>query len=207
MTIKIINKNCLDGMRELDDDSIDIIITSIPFREEDVDGDYWELIDNFMKEAFRIIKNYIVVFQSSTKIWDMCQKYPKPFHICIWTKPNLMLYSRKYNPIFIYMDKNADFNLNKTLFDDVYPYTVRKGEQKTHKYEDPLYLYIHLLKKFPRYYKVLDPFMGSGTSACACKSLGMDFIGFEINPEYCKIAERRLAQQIITSLNEGCEKV
>ena len=39
---------------------------------------------------------------------------------------------------------------------------------------------------------VLDPFIGSGTTAIACKKLGMDFIGFEISPEYCKIAETRL---------------
>ena len=41
---------------------------------------------------------------------------------------------------------------------------------------------------------ILDPFLGSGTTAVACKELGRHFIGIEINPEYCKIAERRLAQ-------------
>ena len=43
---------------------------------------------------------------------------------------------------------------------------------------------------------VLDPFLGSGTTAVACKELGRRFIGIEINPEYCKIAERRLFQEI-----------
>lgn len=41
---------------------------------------------------------------------------------------------------------------------------------------------------------VLDPFMGSGTTAISCKKLGRDYIGFDINPEYCKIAERRLKE-------------
>ncbi len=41
---------------------------------------------------------------------------------------------------------------------------------------------------------VLDPFLGSGTTAVACKQLNRRYIGIEINPEYCKIAERRLAQ-------------
>jgi len=39
---------------------------------------------------------------------------------------------------------------------------------------------------------VLDPFMGSGTVAVAAKKLKRKFIGFEINPEYCKYAEGRL---------------
>jgi len=39
---------------------------------------------------------------------------------------------------------------------------------------------------------VLDPFIGSGTTALVCKQLNRKFIGFEINSEYCKIAEERL---------------
>ena len=39
---------------------------------------------------------------------------------------------------------------------------------------------------------VLDPFMGSGTTAVVAKELGRHFIGFELNPEYVKIAEARL---------------
>lgn len=40
---------------------------------------------------------------------------------------------------------------------------------------------------------VLDPFMGSGTTAVAAKQLGRDFIGFELNPTYLGFAEERLA--------------
>ena len=40
---------------------------------------------------------------------------------------------------------------------------------------------------------VLDCFMGSGTTAIACKELGRNFLGFELNPKYCKIANDRLA--------------
>ena len=44
---------------------------------------------------------------------------------------------------------------------------------------------------------VLDPFAGSGTTCKAAKELGRNFLGFEINPEYCKIAERRIAQEVL----------
>lgn len=41
---------------------------------------------------------------------------------------------------------------------------------------------------------VLDPFVGSGTTAAVARKLGRDFIGIEINPEYCRMARRRIAQ-------------
>lgn len=39
---------------------------------------------------------------------------------------------------------------------------------------------------------VLDPFMGSGTTAVACKELNRQFIGFELNPKFYEIANDRL---------------
>lgn len=39
---------------------------------------------------------------------------------------------------------------------------------------------------------VLDPFMGSGTTAVACIATGRNYIGFEISEEYCDIALQRI---------------
>lgn len=44
---------------------------------------------------------------------------------------------------------------------------------------------------------VLDPFSGSGTTAKMAKHNGRRYIGIEVNPEYCEIAEKRLAQQVL----------
>ena len=44
---------------------------------------------------------------------------------------------------------------------------------------------------------VLDPFMGSGTTAKAAHELGRNYIGFEINADYCAIAEQRVAQSVL----------
>lgn len=45
---------------------------------------------------------------------------------------------------------------------------------------------------------VLDCFLGSGTTALACKQLGRKCLGIETSPEYCKIAKQRLSQEILT---------
>lgn len=41
---------------------------------------------------------------------------------------------------------------------------------------------------------VLDPFMGAGTTAVVAKQEGRNYVGFELNPEYIKIAEDRIAK-------------
>lgn len=43
---------------------------------------------------------------------------------------------------------------------------------------------------------VLDPFMGAGTTALVARKLDRNFIGFELNPEYIKIAEKRLRDEL-----------
>lgn len=42
---------------------------------------------------------------------------------------------------------------------------------------------------------ILDPFMGSGTTALAAMKLNRHFIGFELNPEYFSIADRRIKME------------
>ena len=41
---------------------------------------------------------------------------------------------------------------------------------------------------------ILDCFFGAGTTGMVAKRLGRDFIGIELNPKYCEMAERRIAQ-------------
>lgn len=41
---------------------------------------------------------------------------------------------------------------------------------------------------------ILDPFIGSGTTAVAASKLKRSYIGYEVNAEYCKLAEKRLAE-------------
>lgn len=58
---------------------------------------------------------------------------------------------------------------------------------------------------------VLDPFAGSGTVGVVAWKLGRDFIGFDLNPGYCKMANRRMqkevrgdpAQMVLTDLRKS----
>ena len=41
---------------------------------------------------------------------------------------------------------------------------------------------------------ILDPFMGSGTTAISALNFKRDYIGIEISPEYCEMARKRIKQ-------------
>lgn len=46
---------------------------------------------------------------------------------------------------------------------------------------------------------VLDPFMGSGTTGCAARSMGFKFIGCELSPEYVEIAKKRIKHHEVSA--------
>lgn len=74
------------------------------------------------------------------------------------------------------------------------PTKEEKGYYNIHKTVKPLAIceYIIRLTTFSKDAIVLDPFVGSGTTAVAAKKLGRKYIGIDINPEYVEIAKKRL---------------
>ncbi len=73
------------------------------------------------------------------------------------------------------------------------PKTAEKGSFNHHKTVKPLSLLKYLIRLTAKNTNiVLDPFIGSGTTAVACKELGVKFIGVEINKQYVDIANKRL---------------
>jgi DNA modification methylase len=44
---------------------------------------------------------------------------------------------------------------------------------------------------------VLDPFAGSGTTCKMARAMGRRYVGIEINPDYCEICRKRLAQNVL----------
>lgn len=74
------------------------------------------------------------------------------------------------------------------------PSKKEKGDFNNHVSVKPIDLIEYLIKLYTRPgAKVLDPFLGSGTTAIAAGRIDRICIGFEISPVYMKIIERRLA--------------
>lgn len=74
------------------------------------------------------------------------------------------------------------------------PTKKEKGGYNDHKTVKPLAIceYLIRLSAFAEKAVILDPFVGSGTTAVAAKKLGKNYIGIDANEKYVKIAERRL---------------
>jgi len=66
-----------------------------------------------------------------------------------------------------------------------------------HPTQKPLKVILWCLSLFPESQTILDPFLGSGTTAVAAKKLGRRCIGIEINEDYLKIAIERLRQEVL----------
>ena len=71
-----------------------------------------------------------------------------------------------------------------------------ESQGREHPNQKPLSLIAYLISKHPANI-ILDPFMGSGTTLRACKDLGRQCIGIEIEEKYCEIAARRLGQEVL----------
>ncbi|WP_225721625.1 DNA-methyltransferase [Candidatus Vallotiella sp. (ex Adelges kitamiensis)] len=75
------------------------------------------------------------------------------------------------------------------------------AERVSHPTQKPLEIIERMvLSSCPPGGLVLDPFMGSGTTAVACARHQRRFIGYEINPEYCALARQRLAKLDVGSV-------
>jgi len=72
------------------------------------------------------------------------------------------------------------------------PSKNEKGEFNTHITVKPISLIEHLIKLFSKEGSlIVDPFLGSGTTAISCKHTNRNCIGFEINKEYYEISKKR----------------
>ena len=95
--------------------------------------------------------------------------------------PANIITTEEFNELY---DKN--FMISK-------PSKKEKGKINTHITVKPLTLIEHLIKLFSKEGAlVVDPFLGSGTTALACKNTKRKCIGIELNEEYYKVALERL---------------
>ena len=188
---KIYCMDVFELMKQFPDKSVDIIITSPPYLDKEIEGDYYEFLDKFVSEAKRISK-VILMFNSSRRIVEICRRYKDIQHILIWDKM-FTLPAFKYEPIFV-ITKEKIWGRGR-IYRDHLRYTIPR--KKIHINQNPVELYEELLKFFPNANLILDPFVGSGTTAIACKKHNRNFICCDNNKEYVNIANERLKQEVL----------
>jgi site-specific DNA-methyltransferase (adenine-specific) len=230
---KIYNMDCLEGMKLIPDNSIDLVVTDPPYKIvqggcsnkavtinacggilNKHDGDNTELVkkgkifnhneiqfNEWLPEIYRVLKDnshcYIMINARNLAELQMeAEKVGFRFHnILGWDKgnatPNKWYMQRLEYILFLFKGKAKNINnLGSTTLLKV-P-NIKRGT-KLHPTEKPVDLMKVLIENSSNEGDlILDPFMGAGSTALACKELNRNFIGFEIDKHYHSIAEKRL---------------
>ena len=247
---KINNTDCLTGLKDLPENSIDMILTSPPYDNlRDYKGYSFDF-ENIAKELFRVLKPggvaVWVVNDATVKGSETGTSFKQALYFkeigfnlhdtMIYAKNNPMpnvnqkRYTQSFEYMFILSKGNVNTfnpimepctyageytfgspstwdtegNLNKTKKrkindykkkSNIFYYTVGSVTSKNVKHpavfpeklaED------HILSWSNPGDIILDPFMGSGTTAKMALLNGRFYIGFELSEEYCDIAIERL---------------
>lgn len=177
-----------------------------------------EILDEFM----RIMKKpNIYIWCNKKQVIDYLDyfvtKHNCSFEIMVWCKTNpTPLCGGNYlidKEFCLYFRKGVKLN---TTFKTAFTYWIEdKNVKDKQLYEHPTIKPLHIIKTLIENSSnendiVLDPFLGSGTTAVACKETGRRYIGFEIDEEYYKIAVNRLngiSQKDVKNKEKGIQNI
>ena len=217
--IKIYNDDCLNAMRNIDKDSIDLIVTDPPYlinyktnyrknKEDDFckpikgDDDY-KLIENYIKECYRILKNNsaMYIFCNSDRVDYFKQNLEKTGfkikNMIIWVKNNWTAgdlkaqFGKQYEIIFLVNKGRKKFNGKRIT--DVWNFDRVAGKKQLHQNQKPVELLEQcILKHSNEDDIVFDGFMGVGSVGVACKNTNRRFVGVELEERYFNIAKERI---------------
>lgn len=161
--------------------------------------------EKFIYESFRVMRKCNLFIWCSVmqinNIMNEIKKYTKSnINLLVWCKTNpspmcnnLWLSDLEY--CLYVRDEGVVLNDGYELKSKWYVSPINKGDKDLYEHPTikPLDLVErHLLHSTQPNDIVLDCFLGSGTTAVACKETGRQYIGFEINEKYFKIALDRL---------------
>ena len=146
-------------------------------------------------------------------------KYDCRYNLLVWCKTNptpatnnVWLPDLEY--CLVFKEKGApNYNDGYELKSKWYISPINKKDKDLyyHPTIKPLELVKrHILHSTKENDVVLDCFLGSGTTAVACKELGRNYIGFEVNKEYFDIAQNRLngiSQKDIILKEKGIQNI
>jgi len=212
---KIYNMDCLEGMKQLKDNSIDLILTDPPYSTPVVTAfgrkKVLNVADLSIQEGyFKILKiEFERILKQEGRVFIFCDDkyYPILFRVfydwgktrlVVWDKKRINMGSpfRKRHELIFYVCRES-YNIKNKGIPSILEFSP-VGQERIHGAQKPLELISFLVENFTEENNiVLDPFLGSGSTALACKQLNRRFIGFELNKEYFDIANKRLAQEVL----------
>ena len=143
----------------------------------------------FEQEGFKILNN--ITWQKLNPPPNLARRtFTHSTETVLWAKKNI-----KNNRHFFNYDLMREFNDGKQM-KDVWTGSLTPKREKTfgkHPTQKPLYLLERMILASTRENAfILDPFMGSGTTAVACKKLNRNFIGIEKESEFVELAMNRI---------------
>ena len=113
------------------------------------------------------------------------------FSILVWEKPLSIINKNRFSQNLEYIVRIYDYGtaLNRLQQSDFYNRVKRSkpvlGADKLHLTQKPVNLMLQFIELSSKVGDtILDPFIGSGTTAIACKRANRHYIGFEINKDY-----------------------
>lgn len=215
---KIYNEDCMNIFKEIDDNSIQLILTDIPYGEVSKNGEErskysgqlrkidkgkadeltFEL-EEFLSECYRVCKGSIYIFCGIEQISSVFSYFKNKkdcmVRQCAWKKTNPapsngqhMWLSSMENCIFIKKRKTI---FNENCKSSVWEFPT--GRSKIHPTEKPIALFEKLiLASSNEGDLVLDPCMGSGTTIVGAIKNNRNFIGIELDNAYFELAKQRI---------------
>lgn len=199
----------MEGFKEIEDESIDMILTDIPydgvnkygaerakykgqirdFNKEKADVITFNL-NNFIKECIRVTKGSIYIFCGLNQISLINEIYREndlSTRLVIWEKTNPTPVNGQHlwlNGVEVCcFGRKSGATFNEHCKNTVLRFP--SGQRKIHPTEKPLELFKELiLISSNKKDTILDPCIGSGTTAIACYKTDRNYIGFEKDKEY-----------------------
>lgn len=198
--IVIYHGDCREVLPTLERGSADLVLTDPPYN---AGKHYGQHDDNMSREAYtawcrewfemvRAVCARTVVFPGHGNLpvwWEIS----KPSAVGCWYKPGNPASSHlgwaEWEPYLYWGQRMGGSSVVRA------PVTAQR-DIGDHPCPKPLQLMLALLVK-TKARAVLDPFLGSGTTALAAKVLGIPCIGIEIEERWCEVAANRLGQDVL----------
>ena len=187
--VRLILGDCLEVMKTLPDNSVDVVVTDPPY---DVGYADWDRFNSLWFDEARRIARLVAFTCGIANI----HRYPIPDWILCWAKPGST--RRNATGGFNHWEPRVLFYGRRRIWVDYFylPDCLNHAQFGIgHPCPKPVNLLKSLIETLTDIgATVLDPFIASGTTGVACVQTGRNFIGIEIDPGYFAIAKRRIEE-------------